>query len=87
MGKQIKITVECNGEKVETTVDSDETVQTLFDKGHLRGITTSAGIRVNGSPATRETPIPPNATVQTVPQSGRLGLIVGQQGTGSNPGR
>lgn len=73
MGKPIKITVECNGESISTNVDSDETVRTLIEKGHLRGISTSAGIRVNGAPATPDTPIPPNATVQNVPKSGRLG--------------
>jgi hypothetical protein len=69
----IRVTVSHNGELVETQVQKDSTVQALFEGGHLRGITTTtAAYRVNGKPASMDTPLSNGDRVNTVPTGGRL---------------
>ncbi len=68
---QMKVSIEVNGEFISTIVEKDATVQVLFDQGHLRGID-AAAIRVNGRPATVDTPVTNGDTVQAVPTAGQL---------------
>lgn len=68
---QMKVSIEANGEFITTVVPQGSTVKALFDGGHLRGIDAQA-VRVNGRPATQETPLTEGAAVQTAPTGGRL---------------
>lgn len=65
------VSIEANGEFITTDVPQNATVKALFEGGHLRGIDAQA-VRVNGRPATQDTPLRNEDVVQTAPQGGYL---------------
>ncbi len=68
----ISVRIERGGEFVDTQVPEDSNVQALIEDGHLRGITTSS-TRVNGEPATPNTPLQNGDQVSQIPKSGKQG--------------
>lgn len=69
--EMMKVSIEVNGEFITTNVPQNSTIQALFDGGQLRGIDANA-VRVNGVPATRDTKLAAEDTVQAVPSGGKL---------------
>ena len=68
----ISVRIERGGEVVDTQVSENSTVRALIEGGHLRGITTSS-TRVNGEPATPNTPLQNGDRVVEIPKSGKQG--------------
>jgi sulfur carrier protein ThiS len=67
----MKVSIEANGEFITAELPRNSTIRALFDGGHLRGIDVTA-VRVNGRPATVDTPVEEGDRVQTAPVGGRL---------------
>lgn len=69
---QIRVTIELGGEMITTEVPEGSTVQALIENGHLRGIN-AATTRLNGAPASVNSPLQDGDEVTQVPKSGRQG--------------
>ncbi len=70
--KKITVNIECGGEFVQTICNEGDTVQALFENGHLRGAEVTS-TRLNGSPARPTTPLRDGDTVVQVPKHGQQG--------------
>ncbi|KKN80409.1 hypothetical protein LCGC14_0330020 [marine sediment metagenome] len=68
----INVRIGRGGEVVDTQVPENSTVQALIEDGHLRGIK-ACTTRVNGSPATPNTPLQNGDQVSQIPRSGKQG--------------